>query len=274
MSDDEGLARLLRVVQRIVRDPEVPSGTAEERRAWLERAGLSGADLDALAALPEKRLLLYRKLVRRGLTGAIRAEIPRTAARMEERFDRYAARWQSEELPRSHYLRDVAFEFVAWAVPLWAADPDVPSYIGDLARHELSAFEVAAAPPRDEGRCVSGEVELELDRGVRFDAAARVMRYAHAVHRLLAHESARDVPESRATVLLAYRDADQDVRYLELTPLAAAIVQRLMRGETLRSAVMGSCADLGQPLDEPVLSGTAELLSNLGERGVLEGPAP
>jgi hypothetical protein len=37
---------------------------------------------------------------------------------------------------------------------------------------------------------------------------------------------------------------------------------------------MESCAHLGQPLDEPVLSGTAELLSNLGERGVLEGPAP
>jgi hypothetical protein len=100
------------------------------------------------------------------------------------------------------------------------------------------------------------------------------MRYSHAVHRLLADESARDVAERQPTVLLAYRDADQEVRYLELTPLAAEIVERLMRGETLRRAVMDACEDLGHPVDEPVLAGTAELLSNLGERGVLEGSAP
>jgi len=263
---------MLGVVQRLVRDPAAPAGIGEDRRAWLSSAGLSGADLGAMAALPEKRLLLYRKLVRRGLTGAIRVEIPRTAARLEAGFEAWTSRWLDEELPRSHYLRDVAFEFVAWAIPKWAADPGVADYLGDLARHELSAFEVAAAPRREGGGGAGSE--LDLDRGVRFDAAARVMRYEHLVHRLLADESARDVPERCPTALLVYRDAEQDARYLELTPLAAGIVSRLLCGETLRRAVVDSCEELGHPLDQGVLEGTARLLADLGERGALEGAAP
>jgi hypothetical protein len=147
----------------------------------------------------------------------------------------------------------------------------IPSYLVDLAQHELSAFEVAAAPPEPpEQREATGEA-LALDQGVRFDVAARVRRYAYPVHRLYADLDARDEPEARETWLLVYRDRDHDVRYLELTPLAAEILTRLIAGEALGAAVTSSAEARGEPLGPAVVEGTAKILADLAERGVVLG---
>lgn len=291
------LAALERALQRSVTAPD-GEAIAADPRAWLARAGLEGPDLEAMAALPPKRLLLYRSLIRRGLTGAIRAGIPRTAARLGARFEADVARFIEAEPPRSRYLRDVAFEFVGFAAPRWAGDPEVPAYLADLARHELAAFAAACAeqdeevaaggasgPPGDEAPATPGDEmpgdeapgplgeALSLARGARFQRAAALVRYEHAVHRLQGDESARDVPAREPTRLLVYRDAAHDVRFLELTPLAAEILGRLLAGAALGEAVVAGCAALGHPVDGPVLESTAALLSDLAERGALLGPS-
>lgn len=260
---------LLDAVARLVRAPGVEAQIARDSQAFFIEGGLGAADATSLAELGDKRLLVYRKLVRRGLTAAIRLEIPRTAARLGGDFDAWVERFIDEESPRSHYLRDVAFELVAWARPRWAADALVPDYLGDLARHELTGFEVGSA---DDDRGPTG-IDLELDTTARFHASVRLARYDHAVHRLLADEGARDVPAREPVTLLAYRDADHEVRYLELSALAAAIVDRLLAGETLRSAVVGAATAQGEPLGPEVLAGTARLLDDLAARGALLGGA-
>ncbi len=267
--DAASFPALLGAVASLVRAPDVEARIARDSKSFFVEGGLSAADAASLARQGERRLLVYRKLVRRGLTAAIRLEIPRTAARLGGEFEAWVERFLEEEAPRSHYLRDVAFELVAWAGPRWAADANVPDFIGDLARHELTGFEVGSA---DDDGAATG-IDLELDATARFHASVRLARYDHAVHRLLADEDARDVPAREPTALLAYRDAEHEVRYLELSPLAAAILDRLLRGETLRSAVVGASADRGSALGPEVLAGTARLLDDLAQRGALLGGA-
>lgn len=271
--DSEERARMLALfaaLQNVVADPAAPERIREDPRAWLAQAGVQGADLDAMADLDPRRLLLYRKLVRRGLADSIRRQIPRVAARLGPAWDATIERFFNEELPRSHYLRDVAFELVDFAAPIWAADPSLPAYTIDLARHELLAFEVSCEPRYAEPT----GAPLDLDRPVRFDPAARLRRYEHAIHRLSAELDARDLPPREPTSLLAYRDADHDVRYLELTPLAAGVVERLLQGHALRAAVTSACANLAIPMDDHVLASIAALLADLADRGVLLGGDP
>lgn len=263
---------LLGAVASLVRAPGVEARIGFDPGAFFTEGGLSAGDAASLSALGAKRLLVYRKLVRRGLAEAIRIEIPRTAARLGGDFEGWVERFVDEEAPRSHYLRDVAFELVAWAAPRWAEDARVPSYLGDLARHELTAFEVGSA--EDDGGATGRDLDLDLDARARFHASVRLARYEHAVHRLLADEDARDVPARELTALLVYRDAEDEVRYLELTALAAAILDRLLRGETLRSAVVGASAERNEALGPEVLAGTARLLDDLAQRGALLGGAP
>jgi len=262
---------LLAAVMRLVRTPALEQRLSEDKEAFLREGGLEGEDLAGLVAQSDKRLLVYRKLVHRGLARAIRTQLPRAAARLGEAFDAYVARFIDEEAPRSHYLRETIAEFVAWAQPRWAEDEAVPAYIGDLAQHELSLFEVAAAEADERG---PASPELALDRPTRFDGSARLYRYTFAVHRLPEDPASRDEPTAEPTAFFAYRDAAHEVRYLELTQLAAAILERLLGKKTLRDAIVEGCAALAQPVDDAVLQSTAKLLTDLRERGALAGGEP
>ncbi len=268
MDDLERLGALIATVDRLVRAEDAGRALEEDPRAFLAQAGLDAADVDQLAALGARRLLVYRRHVRGTLRRALRLQIPRAAARLGAALDAWMDRWLAEDGPRSRYLRDAVFELVAWAAPRWAGDPALPPWLGDLARHELAHFEVAAAP---DDEVAPGGKGLDLDRPARFHASVRIFHHAWAVHRRSEDPDARDEPAREPTAILAYRDADHEVRWLELTPLAAAILDRLIHGATLRDAVVGGATDRGHAVDDAVTQSTAALLTDLTERGALLG---
>ena len=214
---------------------------------------------------------MYRSLVRNGLSSVVLRMLPRTRVRLNTacagRFDADFAAFVEERAPRTHYLRDVPFELVRWAKPRWQKDESVPEYIGDLASHELAQFEVASAgSARDAGPVV----DVALDRPLAFHESTRILRYDWAVHELPANEDATDEPARRKVQLLAYRDSDHAVRWLELTPLAAGILDGLAASEPLGTAIERACSQAG--LAPPaVLPDVARLLADLGTRGVLLG---
>jgi hypothetical protein len=242
---------------------------ATDLRRFLESRGVATDDIDAIVAAPN-RLAVYRSLVRNGLEGVIVRMLPRTRARMNAacagRFDADVARFLDAVGPRTHYLRDVPHELFAWARPRWANDPRVPAYLPDLAAYELACFGVAAA----ESRPGDAPGEVAADRPLAFDASARLLHHEWAVHELAADEGATDAPARRDVHLLAYRDGEHRVRWLELTPLAAAIVGRLLAGYPLEPAVARACEVHRTPL-AAVAGDVARLLADLGQRGVLLG---
>jgi hypothetical protein len=209
--------------------------------------------------------------VRSRLREAVELAVPRTLVRLGPLFDEYFGRFLAERGPRTHYLRDVTREWLDFCEPLWAEDARVPAYLVDLAWHE--ALEIIVASGADPVP-LAGAPELDLARGLSFIEAARVVRYRHAVHEL--SEDPRDTraPRSSPTALFVYRSPEHDVRYLELTPLAAAILERLLQGAALGEAVTLAARGAGAALDAGVLEGTARLLSELAARGALLGPAP
>jgi hypothetical protein len=86
-------------------------------------------------------------------------------------------------------------------------------------------------------------------------------------------DAAIEAPARRDARLLAYRDSDHDVRWLELTPLAAAVLDRLAAGEPLGLAVAGACT-AHRIAPAAVLADIARLLADLGNRGVVLGARP
>jgi len=269
MSDAE------RALQRAIADAclgaDAGERIARDLRAWLEEHGVEAEDVEAILAAPA-RLGVYRSLVRNGLSGVVLRVLPRTRARVNAasgfRFDADLAAFVDERGPRTHYLRDVPAEFLEWAAPRWRAGARVPGWALDLATHELAHFAVASSAPAAPSGALA---ELALDRALAFAGSLRLLRHAWAVHELHASdEPPFEAPAERDVHLLAYRDAGHDVRWLELTPLAAEVLGRLHRGEPLGAAVEGACAVHGTA-PAAVLGDVARLLSDLGERGVLLG---
>jgi hypothetical protein len=237
--------------------------------AWLVRHRIPDEHARALRDGGVQRLAVYRRLVRGTLRDAIETAIPRSMARLGALFDEYFDRFLAERAPATHYLRDVTTEFLKFCETPWKSDDRVPAYIYDLARHEALHIEIAAMPPRPAPALGAA---LDLEAGLEFSEASRLMGYAYAVHRSSDRLDDRSEPEAIPTWLFVYRSPEHDVHYLELTPLAAAILERLLGGASLKAALIEAAATAGVELDESVLSGTAQLLSDLSERGALIGP--
>jgi hypothetical protein len=242
---------------------------SSDLRGFLEAHGVAPDDVEAIVDSPHG-LPIYRSLVRNGLARVVGRMLARTRSRMNAacggRFDADLARFLDAVGPRTHYLRDVPHELVGWAEPSWRADASVPGYLPDLAAHELTAFAVAAAEEGEEGALD----EIALDKSVALSGTARLLHHAWAVHELESSESATDEPARRDVHLLAYRDAEHAVRWLELTPLAASIVERSLARQTLGAAIADACV-AHDTAPAAVTSDVAKLLADLAERGVLRG---
>jgi hypothetical protein len=253
---------LERLFERVVFGPEL------EGESWLEDSELDEEERQALRAeLP--RLAVYRKLVRGTLREALELAMPRTVLRLGPLFDEYFERFLLAQGPRTHYLRDVTTELLDYCAPLWTSDERVPRWALDLARHEALRIVIGAMPV---AAARDGDVPLALDKGLCFSEACRVVRYRFAVHRLSESETDLREPEATPTALLVYRSPEHEVRYLELSPVAAALLERLLAGEALGLALQGAAAGLGVALSEAVIEGSARLLADLAERGALLGP--
>jgi hypothetical protein len=262
-------AALQRALAEACWKADAGEAVAVDLRGWLERHGVEEEDIEAILAAPP-RLGVYRSLVRNGLASVVVAMLPRTRARMNAasaaRFDRDLAAFVDEVGPRTHHLRDVPRELFAWAAPRWRADPSLPAYLADLAAFELAHFAVAASP------AARGPVpvDLALERPLLFAPSARLLHLGWAVHELPAEPPTGDSPAARPVDLLAYRDAEHAVRWLDLTPLASSVVERLLAGEALGAAVTAACASHGAAVGA-ALPDVARLLADLGARGVLLG---
>ncbi|MGH1341429.1 MAG: HvfC family peptide modification chaperone [Nannocystales bacterium] len=254
----------------LLRKKGAAEASREDLRAFAAAHGIEGDDLDAIEAVGAERFLVYRTLVHNRMRNTIRDFIQRAAARLGmHRLKADFGDWMEEVAAHSPYLRDVPAEFVAWAAPRWAADPSVPDYLIDLARHELLEYDILN--DHRGGESPTGR-ELALDKPLRFDGAARLMSYAYAVHKISQDTDNRDEPECAPTRLLVYRDSSNKVRYLELTPLAHAVLEQLIeRQQPVAEGLRAACGTLGEPLDDERLGTAATLLADLAERGVLLG---
>ncbi len=281
----------------------------------LDSSQLSADDRAFLREQGPRRLLVYRRLVRNTLRELLELSIPRTVARFvalevelpepstdSSLFRRMFDAFCAERGPRSHYLRDVATEFLDFVEARFTKGDHFPAYLLELGRLEAAEIEIAAAPSRRHGdfgvaekdlgghrgdalgvpegaksasrfsnAAASNDEELSLDRGVVFSDACRLFDFEYAVHRLPNDIEDRTEPERLPTSLLVYRSPEHDVRYLELSPLAAALLRRLLSGATLRDALVLGAAEQGLPLDDAALAGAAQLLSDVAHRGVLCG---
>jgi hypothetical protein len=254
----------------LIRERDASTRAHEDLDAFLGGRDLAPEDREALVAVGAKRWMVYRSLVHNRVRNTIREFIERTTARVGvARLKADVTEWLHERAPASPYLRDVPHEFVDWVEPRWRDDPTIPAYIVDLARHELLEYLVLNDPAG--GDAPTGE-PLALDRPLRFDGAARLVRYDFAVHRLALDEDDRTEPAAEPTELLVYRDAKHKVRYLELTELAAAVLRHLLsRRAPVADGLRAACEELGVALDDERLAVSATLLADLADRGVMLG---
>lgn len=268
MSGDDAQRALEAALATLVFGEPVALDDPAQRDAWLAPHALRAEDQRWLTAVSSARLGLYRTLVWHNLRQTLQQMLPRTVVRRAARLDDDLRWFLEAHAPRGHLLRDVTPAFVEALAPRWEVEPLVPPYLGQLARLEAAYVVVASAPDEPSP---DADFEPQLEQGLRLTAAARLLQITHAVHELPDDGSPLHEPPARAGWLWLYRDAHEELRCLELSPLAGAIVQQLQRGLALGAALRRACAEQGVALTPSVLEGAARVLGDLRDRGSILG---
>ena len=258
---------LQNVLLSAIRGPGEGLGSTDRVNKLFAEHGAGAAEAQKLAsAQAVEGFSLYRALVLGRFKSAIRAAIPQTVSVLgPTRFTAGVEAFIASEASSSRYVRDMASEFLHWATPRWRIDDDAPDFLVDLARYELLSFAVAAA--LDDLEPV--RLAVDIDAALSFSRSTRLLRLSHAVHRRTSDLSASRPPASGTFCLLAYRDAQAQVRQLELSQLGAEVVEQLLDGATLRDATLQACRTFDQAADDITLASIATLLGDLQARGVI-----
>jgi hypothetical protein len=273
MSADPSKAQA--VFGQIVRDGSLRERLRTDAAATLIELGLDEQQRDGMLGAGNKRLLVYHEMVHSRLVKTIRSFIEGANERIgDNRLRAEVREWIATPGPKTRYLRNIPAEFLAWARPRWEADESLPPWLAEYCDHVV-AVRTIRNDPRSVGRPT--EVKLELERPVVVNATTRVYRYRWAVHRLptpLLPDSEPEPlgPPGGGHALIGFRHPeDEQPHFFDIKPRSAHMLERLLAGQTLRDALFGACAAMGETLDDEILSVTAVTLADLVDRQVLLG---
>lgn len=217
-----------------------------------------------LGALGQREVwLTYREMIRERLLRELRIALPRTRKLVGDVvFDAAFAHHLAEQPPRTRFFREVVSEFVACALPLWAADPELHPASCDLLRYELALWEVrdlAVAPEEPPG-------EFSFEGVAVVSRALRLLALDHAV-------GPDEALERRGTFLCIQRPEDAERgKVWKLTPSTFQLLSRLTREDQPASEVIRETAQAsGARIDAKYLDSLCETLAQFLEAGIILG---
>lgn len=222
----------------------------------------------APGGIEDRRLGVYRDLLFNNILGLLSGNFPvieRTLG--EERWERLVRDFYRDHRCHTPLFAEIAREFQRYLQDLDETDPP---FLLELAHYEwveLALQLSEAAVPRDDASLADADL---LERAPRLSPLAWPLAYAWPVHRL-GPDFQPAQPPPAPTLLLLRREADGEVRFSELSPLAYRLLQRLEEAPALsaREQLRALTAEAGSDDEAAFADMGAALLKQMRATGVV-----
>lgn len=247
---------------------DTPARLQQQQRAFT--AHLRDPDnVPAPAGLDARRLAVYRQLLFNNVLGLLSTGFPVCAQLLgAPAWAALVRRFYATHPAHTPLFPELPAEFVQWL----QAEPALPHpALAELAHYEwvetaLYQLDADPLPP--------GTVAAPLDTPLQRSPLAWPLLYRWPVHRLGSDDAPTQPPEM-LTGLLVRREADGQVRFAALSPLAAQLLERIGQDppRTGRACLQQLALDHGLPADALLAAGDA-LLQQFLHSGVIGAAAP
>lgn len=244
--------------------------TAHDKLADIEH-GLRALLLDDqpryLEGVPRRPQDVYRRLVRNTLQGTMLNAAPIARGIFgDEVLLRFITRALQERPPTTRLLRDVPMEFASWLLALdeqGALFPPHPAF-AELVHWEAAEIDILHAPERSATTLALVPTDAST---VELDPSARLLVYAHDVHRMKAGDAMPTAKRARPALLLAWR-ADERLKWRELDGVTARMIALAGGGLPVSAITTTLAAERGSPVDPGFVRAT---LTTWQGRGAIAG---
>lgn len=218
-----------------------------------------------------RRMAVYNELLYNNLEGFLLACFPVLRSLLSDRkWAKLVREFFAEHRCHTPFFRQIPDEFVQYVQSERGARAGDPPFMAELAHYEwielaLSVSNKDAALDRIDpaGDLASGRPVL--------NPVLALLQYAYPVQRIGPGFKPRK-PAAQPTYLLVFRDADFKVRFIELNPVSARMVDLLQSGKSTTEKVLKKIAqELKHPDPRVVIQGGLEILRDLHSQGAVLG---
>jgi len=219
-------------------------------------------------ALPAQRVAVYERLIRNNIEGFVRGTFPvlhkvLPAARWGQLIDAFVA----EHRCQSPYFRDIGEQFIDWLQEGYQASADDPPWLLELAHYEWVEL---ALDISDQQIPPGGQGAASADCLLAWSPLAWPLLYQWPVQEL-GPEYQPTQPPAQPSCLLVWRDGQDRVRFMQLTPFAWRLADLLSREPlSLRAAL----AQLNVTADDDFIAGALAMLNDWIAADVLRSADP
>lgn len=217
----------------------------------------------------QRRVAVYDELVFNNLCGFVDGCFPVCRGILgEARWRRLCRTFQRDWPMHTPWFREIPREFVCYLSQAEIAQA-LPRWLSDLAHYEWAELAVdildVTVPQTD----LTGDL---MDGTVMLNPALMNLAYDWPVHRIGPAFRPR---QRQRTHLVVYRDAGDVVRFSEINPPTARLID-LLASEAIsgRQAILRLAGELDHPDPQQLLGYGAELLAALQQQGIILGRKP
>ncbi|HLA31173.1 MAG TPA: putative DNA-binding domain-containing protein [Pseudomonas sp.] len=201
-----------------------------------------------------ERMALYERLFFNTIQGFISGAFPVLRRLFEApRWEQLVRAFIAEHRALTPYFLQISQEFLVWLQQGYVAEPGDPPFILELAHYEWVelALDVSEAELPEQG----------------WSALAWPLAYQWPVQRIGADYRPSEAP-GEATCLLVWRDREDKVRFMQLSPFAYQLALRLQGGEAALQALQGLARQHGLNSDEAYFRNGQSLLDDWQRQGI------
>jgi hypothetical protein len=225
----------------------------------------------APAGIEDRRMGIYRELFYNNVEGFLSNGFPVLRELLDDTHWHAIARdFFSRHHCHTPLFLEIPREFLNYLDIERGDQNDDPPFMRELAHYEwvelaLSVAENDASQHIDEGGDLLHSVPA-------LSSLAWPLSYRYPVHRISPDFQPAEADE-QPTYLLVYRDADDEVGFLELNPVSARLFSLLQEhpGKTGRSILEQIAAELQHPDPAQVIAGGQGILNEWRQRGIVLG---
>ena len=170
---------------------------------------------------------------------------------------------------RSHspFFRQIPDEFIRFLQTEWTASAHYPAYVLELAHYEWIELVLSISTRKPDWNRIDLEGDL-LEQRPMLNPVLASLHYHWPVQRI--SPRARIAPAE--TYLLVFRDADDQVQFMEINAFTARLLNLLETAElTGRGALETVATESRHPVPEAVIQGGLAVMRDLRARGALLG---
>lgn len=216
--------------------------------------------------IESRRLAIYRRLFYNNIEGFCSNAFPVIKTLLEEDYWHAMIRdFMVNHRCHSPLFNEIAREFIDF-LQHQRDNPADPPFLAELAHYEWVELAISIAGA-EFTQLALNENEQAMHCFLHTSQLAWPLVYSYPVHQI-GPDNQPEQPNAQPVYLLVYRNVDDKVKFVELNPVSARLLDLLNAGLTGSQAAEQIAEELQHPNPEVVLAGAQQLIEDWIQRGI------